>query len=79
MKEKLWPAFARMNHAKKSSTQNLIENISKEISKKFVTEVIIQNTNETSTDAAAALWHSIELSEHVKNVKNESSRHSIIQ
>jgi hypothetical protein len=51
MKEKLWPLISRMTHANKLSTQTLIG----EISKNFVTQVIIQNTNEMSKHAAAAL------------------------
>jgi len=63
MKEKLWPSIARMPHTKKRSTQNLIENINKNISKIFVTEPIIQNSNDLSIHAAAALWHPFEPSE----------------
>jgi hypothetical protein len=63
MKEKLWPVIARMLHANKRSIPNLYGDISKKISKTFVTEPIIQNTNELSTHAAIALWHPLELSE----------------
>jgi hypothetical protein len=63
MKEKLWPLIASMPHAKKSSTQKLIEDISKKIYKKLVTEPIIQNTNQISMKAAATLWRSLEPSE----------------
>ena len=57
MKEKLWPAIVRVIRVKKTSTKTLIENIREEISKNFVTEAVIQNTNEISKQAAAALWH----------------------
>jgi hypothetical protein len=63
MKEKLWPSIARMPHTKKRSTQNLIGDISKKFSKKFVTELIIQSINEMSMCAAAALWRPLERSE----------------
>jgi len=63
MKEKLWPSIARMNHAKKSSTHKLIEDTLKKIDDHYITQVIIQNTNEISMHAAAALWHSIEPSQ----------------
>jgi hypothetical protein len=60
MKEKLWPSIARMIHAQKLSTQTLIENIHKRICDSFVTQIIIQNTNEISINEAVALWHPIE-------------------
>jgi hypothetical protein len=63
MKEKLWPSISRMTHANKLSTQNLIEEIDKKISKNFDTEAIIQYTNEMSKHAAAALWRSLESNE----------------
>ncbi len=63
VKEKLWPSIVRMPHTKKYSTQNLIANICYTISEKFVTELIIQNTNDMSMHAAAALWCPLEPSE----------------
>ncbi len=63
MREKLWPVIASMTHATKMSTQNLIENIGKKISDNFVTNVIIQNTNEISRHAAVDLWHLLESNE----------------
>jgi hypothetical protein len=63
MKEKLWPAIARMAHATKHSTQNLIKAIHENICEEYFTQVIIQCTNEISMHAAAALWHPLELNE----------------
>jgi hypothetical protein len=60
MKEKLWPVIARMLHANKRSIPNLYEYINKRICENFVPELIIQNTNEISRKAAAALWRSLE-------------------
>jgi hypothetical protein len=74
-KEKLWPSIARLTHAKKASTQKLIEVINKRICKEFVTEVIIQNTNEISMHAAAALWRPLEPNE--AKMREECSRTDI--
>ncbi len=63
MKEKIWPSIARMAHAQKLSTQTLVENINKRICANYVTDVIIQNTNEMCMNAAVALWHPIESNE----------------
>jgi hypothetical protein len=63
MKEKLWPLIASMPHAKKRSTQKLIEDISKKIYQNFVMEPIIQYTNQISMKAAADLWRLLEPSE----------------
>jgi len=63
MKEKLWPSIARIAHENKLSTQVLIEQIHEKICEEFVTEVIIQNTNEISVQAAATLWQSLERNE----------------
>ena len=63
MKEKLWPSIVRIIHANKISTRNLIEDISEKINENFVTEVIIQNTNEISKRAAAALWRTFDPNE----------------
>jgi hypothetical protein len=63
MKERLWPLIASMPHAKKLSTQDLIISITNKIYKNFVTESIIQNTNEISINAAIDLWRPLESSE----------------
>jgi hypothetical protein len=60
MKEKLWPVIARMLHANKRSIPKLYVDINKKIDKNFVTEPIIQNTNELSTHAAITLWRPLE-------------------
>lgn len=60
MKEKLWPSIVRTAHAKKLSTKNLIEDIKKKIYKNFLTEIIIQNTNQISKHAAVMLWRPLE-------------------
>jgi hypothetical protein len=72
MKEKLWPSLVYMTHAKKVSTQKLIEYISEKIHENFIREVIIQNTNEKSIHAAAALWCPLEPSE--MKTREESNR-----
>ncbi len=56
MMEKLWPSIAMINHVKKNSTQNLIDNINKKIVRDFVMQAFIQNTNEISRCAAADLY-----------------------
>ena len=63
MKEKVWPLIGRMTHANKISTHTLIEDIHKKVVKDFVTEIIIQNTNDISKHAAAALWRPLPPSE----------------
>jgi hypothetical protein len=63
MKEKLWPSIARIAHENKLSTQILIEQIHEKICEEFVTEVIIQNTNEISVQAAVILWQPLERNE----------------
>jgi hypothetical protein len=63
MREKLWPVIASMTHATKMSTKNLIENVGKKINDTFVSNVIIQNTNEISRQAAIELWHLLEANE----------------
>ena len=55
MREKLWPSIVRTIHAEKITTKNLIRNIIKKIEEKFITEVIIQTTNEISKQTAALL------------------------
>jgi hypothetical protein len=63
--EKLWPSIAMINHVKKSSTQNLIDNINKKIIRMFVMQAFIQNINEISRCAAVDLWQPLEiLNEH---------------
>ena len=63
MKEKLWPPIVRTIHAEKISTKNLMKDIIKKIEEKFVTEVIIQTTNEVSKQTAALLWRPLEPTE----------------
>ncbi len=63
MKEKLWPLIARMLHANKRNIPKLYEDINKKIDKNFVTDPIIQNTNEISIKVAAALWRPLEPNE----------------
>ncbi|CAF0768198.1 unnamed protein product [Adineta steineri] len=63
MKEKLWPSIVRITHENQISTRNLIEDITDKVNEKFVTEVIIQSTNEISKRAAAALWRTLDTNE----------------
>ncbi len=60
MKEKLWSSIVRIIHGNKISTRDLVENINEKINENFITQVIIQNTNEISKHAAAALWWTLE-------------------
>jgi hypothetical protein len=63
MIEKLWPAMARTTHAKKPTTQRLMDNINETIGKQFDTQALIEDTNEISRKAAADLWRPLEAQE----------------
>ena len=63
MRERLWPAIVSISHDTEMSALNLIENIGKKILDTFVSNVIIQNTNELSKHAALDLWHLLESNE----------------
>ncbi|CAF3248683.1 unnamed protein product [Rotaria sp. Silwood2] len=63
MMNNLWPAIVSAKHVTKNSTQKLINDVSKRISKTFSTKDIIQNTNETAKHAAATLWRRLNSSE----------------
>jgi hypothetical protein len=63
MKEKLWPVIARVLHEKKRNIPNLYAEINNRNCENFVTELIIQNTNEISIKAATSLWRSLEQSD----------------
>ncbi len=60
MLEKLWPAMARTTHAKKPTTQRLMDHINETIGKQFDTQALIEDTNEISRKAAADLWRPLE-------------------
>jgi hypothetical protein len=78
--EKLWPSLAHMNYAKKISTQNLIGNIIKKIHKQLIKKKLIENTNEISICAAAALWRPLDQSEiEIRNQKREERNQANIQ
>ncbi|CAF3884238.1 unnamed protein product [Rotaria sordida] len=72
MMEKLWPSIALMNYAKKPSTQKLINDINKKIIRTFITDSFIQDINEISKHAAAALWHPLKRIEtKIQNERNQ--------
>lgn len=56
MIERLWPAMVRTTHAKKPTTQRLLDHINETIGKQFDTQALIEDTNEISRTAAADLW-----------------------
>ncbi len=79
MKEKLWPVIARMLHANKRSIPNLYVDINIRICEDFFTELIIQNTNEISIKAAAALWRSLDQSDmKMREAYNQADLQSYI-
>ena len=63
MLEKLWPAMARTTHAKKPTTQRLMDHINETIGKQFDTQALIEDTNEISRKAAADLWKPLDANE----------------
>jgi thiamine pyrophosphate-dependent acetolactate synthase large subunit-like protein len=63
MIEKLWPAMARTIHAKKPTTQRLLDHINETIGKQFDTQALIEDTNETSRQVAADLWRPLQSNE----------------
>lgn len=63
MLEKLWPAMARTTHAKKPTTQRLLDHINETIGKQFDTQALIEDTNEISRKAAEDLWKPLDSSE----------------
>jgi len=73
--EKLWPSIAIINHAKRISTQTLINNIHKKIIKTFVMNALIQETNEISKHAAAVLWRPLKSNE--MKISDEHNRANI--
>ncbi len=63
MIEKLWPAMARTTHAKKPTTQRLMDHINETIGKQFDTQALVEDTNEIARKAAADLWKPLEENE----------------
>jgi hypothetical protein len=62
MMEKLWPAIATIRHTK-ISIQKLINDVHKDIAKYFLTNALIEDNNEVSVHAAAALWRPLKSNE----------------
>ncbi|CAF4903678.1 unnamed protein product, partial [Rotaria sp. Silwood1] len=58
--EKLWPSIACTKHARKLSTQNLINCIMEKIYKRFNSIAIIENINDISKQKAIDLWRKLE-------------------
>ena len=78
--EKLWPSLAYINHAEKISTQNLVTHIMNKIYDKLVKKEIIENTNEISISAAAALWRPLDEREiETRNQLREERNRANIQ
>ncbi|CAF4657490.1 unnamed protein product [Rotaria sp. Silwood1] len=76
--EKLWPSIACTKHARKLSTQNLINCIMEKMYKCFNTVAIIENTNEISRKVAIDLWcsidkHELELYNRIYEERNEAN------
>jgi hypothetical protein len=63
MIEKLWPAMARTSHAKKPTTQRLMDHINETIGKQFDTQALVEDTNEISRNAAVDLWRPLQQDE----------------
>ena len=61
-----------MTHTMKESLQNLIESLGKKINDNFVSDVIIQKTNERSRRAAGDLWQSIDERERDNTIDIQS-------
>lgn len=78
MIEKLWPAIARTTHAKKPTTQRLMDLINETIDKQFDTQALVEDTNEISRNAAAELWRplttkELELRDQLREERNEAN------
>ncbi|CAF3510050.1 unnamed protein product, partial [Rotaria sp. Silwood2] len=63
MIEKLWPAMARTTHARKPTTQRLMDHINETIGKQFDTQALVEDTNDISRKAAVDLWKRLETHE----------------
>lgn len=72
LREKLWPALASITYTTKESIQELIEKISKKIHDHFVSNAIVQTTNETSRNAAMNISHSIDRHERDNSMDIQS-------
>lgn len=78
MIEKLWPAMARTTHAKKPTTQRLMDLINDTIDKQFDTQALVEDTNEISRKAAADLWRplsgkEVELRDQLREERNQAN------
>ena len=78
MIEKLWPAIARTTHAKKPTTQRLMDHINETITKQFDTQALIEDTNDQSHKAAADLWRPLDSNElveifHLREQRNQEN------
>lgn len=87
MIEKLWPAMARTTHAKKPTTQRLMDHINETVGKQFDTQALIEDTNDRSRQAAADLWRVLDASEveardrlrEERNRENIRSYHNLLE
>lgn len=78
MMEKLWPAMASTTHAKKPTTQRLMDHINETIGKQFDTQALVEDTNEIARKAAADLWkpiekHELEPRDALRQQRNEEN------
>lgn len=73
MREKLWPLILSMGDVTENNIQNLIDRIREKIIENFVTDIIIQNTNQISKDSAANLSNTSQ----EKQIKRQEEYNSI--
>jgi hypothetical protein len=60
---KLWPSIVRLHHLKRTSTQNLINNLHNAVARRFHTNALIENINEKSMCAADTFWRLLKMKE----------------
>ncbi|CAF3366761.1 unnamed protein product [Rotaria socialis] len=78
MIERLWPAMARTTHAKKPTTQRLMDHINETIGKQFDTQALVEDTNDVSRKAAVNIWKpldpvDLESRDQIRQQRNEEN------
>ncbi|CAF4314779.1 unnamed protein product [Rotaria socialis] len=78
MIERLWPAMARTTHAKKPTTQRLMDHINETIGKQFDTQALVEDTNDVSRKAAVDIWKpldpvDLESRDQIRQQRNEEN------
>ena len=81
MVERLWPAMAKTTHAKKLTTQRLMDHINETIVKQFDTQALVEDTNEISRKVAEELWKplspdQLESRDRLREQRNEENMKS---